>query len=46
MAYLSIAAHFALDAASIATRRTHRHAFLENFIENATTIRFLVPRGE
>jgi hypothetical protein len=46
MAHLSIAAHFSLDASIIAARRSRRHRFLENFIENAATIRFPVPRRE
>jgi hypothetical protein len=46
LAHLSIAAHFPFDAAGVAAWRSRRHAFLEDLIENATAIRFLVPRGE
>jgi len=46
MTHLLIGAHFSFDSAGIAARRSRRHAFLENLIENVATIRFPIPRGE
>src|ERR1700686_2404611 len=45
-AHLWVAAHFPLDAAGIAARRTQWNALLQHFIENVAMIRFPVPRGE
>ena len=46
MTELSISGHFSFDSAGIAARRSQGHTFLENFIEDAAAIRFLVPRGK
>ena len=46
MTELSVAAHFSFDGTDIAARGSGRYAFLQHFIENATMIRLLVPRGK